>query len=545
MAGRREQRGKKLVGLKRNYEELRSRVERLESSEKRLAALNAISSLITQTLEMEQILNSAMEKIAEVMNIEVVLIFRVNRATNELELLAHRGVSQEFLAAMEGIKVGEGFNGGVAASGEAVIVEDIPHDLTLSRDEVRKEGLCAQMIVPLRYEQRIIGTLCVAVRRARQFQPEEIELLTTAGNAICVALENARLYEEQRRIAAELQVSERRHRTLFESANDAIWVHDLEGNITVANEATARLIGYSLEELSHMSVRSFLLEDNLALARQVRDRLFRGEKVDNPYEQKAIRKDGAEVILKLSTNLITADGKPTAFQNIARDITEEKRMQENARFYVQQVVGAQEEERKRIARELHDDTAQVLGSLSREVDNFMRKKTYLLPDEVAFLQYVRQELNRGLQGVHRFSQDLRPPILDDLGLLPALRSLANEMKAYDRIDVELRVLGGERRFTPEVELLIFRIVQEALSNTRRHAGASRAWVAVEFAEGKTRLTISDNGQGFELPGRVDDLPRSGKLGLAGIQERARLLGGTLELQSTPGKGTTLMVEIPN
>ncbi|MBA7635432.1 hypothetical protein ES703_43036 [subsurface metagenome] len=545
MAEKREQRGKKLAGLKRAHEELRCRVKRLESSENRLAALNAICSLITQTLEVEQILNRAMEKIAEVMNTEVVLIFLVNRETDEFELLAHRGVSQEFVAAMEGMKVGEGFNGEVAASGEAIVVEDASHDPRLSREEVCRERLHAQLIVPLKSQRRIIGTLCVAVRQARQFQPDEIELLTTAGNAICVALENARLYEEQRRIAAELQVSERRHRTLFESANDAIWVHDLEGNITAANEATARLSGYSLEELSHMNARSFLLEDDLALARQVRDRLFCGDKVDNPYEQKAVRKDGTEVILKLSTNLITTDGKPTAFQHIARDITEEKRMQENARFYVQQMVRAQEEERKRIARELHDDTAQVLGSLSREVDNFMRKKTYLLPDEVAFLQYVRQQLNRGLQGVHRFSQDLRPPMLDDLGLLPALRSLVNEMEEHHGIDAELRVLGGERRFTPEVELLIFRIVQEAFSNIRRHARASRAWVTVEFGEGKTRMTIGDNGQGLELPSRIDDLPRNGMLGIAGMQERARLLGGTLELQSTPGKGTTLIVEIPN
>ena len=545
MAGKREQRGKKLAELKRSYEELRSRVKRLESSENSLAALNAISSLITQTLEVEQVLNSAMEKIAEVMNIEVALIFQVNRETNELELLAHRGVSPEFVAAMEGMKVGEGFNGGVAASGEAIVVEDASRDPRLSRDEVCREGLYTQLIVPLKWERGIVGTLCVAVRQPRQFQPEEIELLTTAGNAICVALENARLYEEERRIAAELQVSERRYRTLFESANDAIWVHDLKGNILTANKACEELTEYTLEELSHMNVANFLREDDLALAQRVRDRLLLGDRVDNPYEQKMVRRDGTEAILKLSTNLITADGKPIAFQNLARDVTEEKRMQENMSFYIQQVVRAQDEERKRIARELHDDTAQVLSSLSREVDNFIRKKTALLPDEIAFLRYLREQLNRGLQGVHRFSQDLRSPILDDLGLLPALRSLANEMKEYDRIDVELRVLGSERRFTPEVELLIFRIVQEALSNIRRHAEASRAWVVMEFADGKTRLTISDNGQGFELPGRLDDLPRSGKLGLAGIQERARLIGGTLELQSTPGKGTTLMVEIPN
>ena len=546
MAEKRERsRNSKLTELKRHYEQLQAWVKRLESSERRLTALCDISSLITQTLEVEQILNSAMEKIAEVMNVEVALIFLVNREADELELLAHRGVSEEFVAAMAGLKVGEGFNGRVAASGKAMVVGDTSHDPRLSREEVRREGLHAQLIVPLRSKDMIVGTLCVAVRQPRQFHAEDIELLTTIGNATGVVIENACLYEEQRRTATELQISERKYRTLFESASDAICVHDMEGNIVAANRACADLTGYSLEELGHMNVRSFFLEDGLTIAKQVREQLCRGEIIDKPYEQGLIRKDDTGASLMMSASLIIMDGKPMAFQVIARDVTEEKRMHENMRFYVQQVVRAQEEERKRIARELHDDTAQILGSLSREVDNFMRKKTHLLPDEVAFLRYLRQQLNRGLESVHRFSHNLRPSTLDDLGLLPALRSLVNEMKEHDRIDAELRVLGSEGRFTPEVDLLLFRIVQEALSNIRRHARASRAWVVVEFAEDKTRLTIGDNGQGLELPVGVEDLPRNGKLGLAGIQERARLLGGTLELRSTPGKGTTLVVEIPS
>jgi signal transduction histidine kinase len=106
------------------------------------------------------------------------------------------------------------------------------------------------------------------------------------------------------------------------------------------------------------------------------------------------------------------------------------------------------------------------------------------------------------------------------------------------------VLGGKRRFSPEVESLLFRIVQEALNNIRRHAQASEAQVVMEFAEDRTKVTISDNGRGFELSGRVDDLPRSGKLGLAGIQERARLLGGSLDVKSEPSKGATIVVEAP-
>ncbi len=227
------------------------------------------------------------------------------------------------------------------------------------------------------------------------------------------------------------------------------------------------------------------------------------------------------------------------------DITERKGAEENLRHHLQEITRAQEEERKRIARELHDDTAQVLGSLSRQLDNFVRKKHGLAPNEVLFLKDLQAQLNRGVQSVHRFVQDLRPSLLDDLGLIPALRSLMKDLQEYDGIGTSLKVIGGEGRFSPEFESLLFRIVQEALNNIRRHAQASEAKVVIDFAGDKVKVTISDNGQGFELGEGVDDFPRSGKLGLAGMRERARLLGGTLEVKSTPGKGTTLIVEVPS
>jgi len=226
------------------------------------------------------------------------------------------------------------------------------------------------------------------------------------------------------------------------------------------------------------------------------------------------------------------------------DATERKRAEENLRYHLQQITRAQEEERKRIARELHDDTAQVLSSLSRQVDNFIRKKHGFTSKELLFLKDLQTQLNKGLQSMQRFVQDLRPSLLDDLGLIPAVRSLVKSLQDSEGIDAQLKVPGRERRFTPEVELLLFRIVQEALNNIRRHARASEAQVVMEFDGDEVKVTISDNGRGFELRGDIDNLPRIGKLGLAGMQERARLLGGTLEVKSTPGKGTTLVVNTP-
>ena len=149
-----------------------------------------------------------------------------------------------------------------------------------------------------------------------------------------------------------------------------------------------------------------------------------------------------------------------------------------------------------------------------------------------------------MQGVRRLSQDLRPAALDNLGLVPALEWLAADVAGYSGIKTKLKVLGTERKLLSEVDLLLFRIAQEALRNVWKHAQATSAEVTLEFAEGKTLVTVSDNGVGFDPPPVVANLPRYGKLGLAGMQERAWLLGGTLTVESEIGKGTTLTVELP-
>jgi signal transduction histidine kinase len=125
-----------------------------------------------------------------------------------------------------------------------------------------------------------------------------------------------------------------------------------------------------------------------------------------------------------------------------------------------------------------------------------------------------------------------------------LEWLASDVAEYSDIATKVNVLGTERRLPEEVELVLFRITQEALRNVWRHAQATQAEVTIEFDRGKVRITVSDNGKGFNLPNTIGDFVRDGKLGLAGMQERARLVNGTLTMQSEPGKGTSIVVEIP-
>jgi PAS domain S-box-containing protein len=341
----------------------------------------------------------------------------------------------------------------------------------------------------------------------------------------------------------ELMASEERYRELFSSAFDAIWVHDLKGDVIAANRASEKLTGYSMEELMQKNVKSLLSEDDLHLASQVRRKLLAGESVQ-PYEQHLIKKDGGEAFVQLATSLVLSDSKPVGFHHIARDITEQKRMQDNLRFYLQQVTRAQEEERKRISRELHDDTIQALVVLARRLDAIATDSKALDEDDHRRLEELREQANSIMQGVRRLSQDLRPAALDRLGLLPALEWLAAEVKDFSGIDVNVNVAGKERRFSEEVELLLFRIVQEALRNVWRHSQASEANISVDFGDNQTQIAISDNGKGFDVPQTIGDLTRTGKLGLAGIQERVQLLGGSLTAQSQLGKGTSITIKLP-
>ena len=226
------------------------------------------------------------------------------------------------------------------------------------------------------------------------------------------------------------------------------------------------------------------------------------------------------------------------------DITERKNAEENLRYYLQEITKAQEEERKRIALELHDSTAQNLIALLHQLENLLSEKTKLPVREAKALWGLHEQIRDLLQEVRHFGRDLRPSILDDLGLLPAVEWVTGELKSEYGVETSLKVIGSERRLSLEAELLLFRIVQEALRNTAKHAQASKAEVNVEFDESKIMVAISDNGIGFQPPENLGALPYTGKLGLAGMQERVQLLGGSLKLESELGKGTTVFIEAP-
>lgn len=363
-----------------------------------------------------------------------------------------------------------------------------------------------------------------------------------------VAAENALLYQRERETAEQLRQSEESYRGLFENATEAIFVHDLEGKITAANRACEKLTGYERTEMMGMDIGNFLSGQAPESVREIVKKQLDGEAVEGPFELRLTKRDGREAVVELMPSLVVRAGQPVGVQAIMRDVTEQRRMQETLRFYVSQVLKAQEAERVRIARELHDDTAQALTGLCRRLDmlvDTLASSGDQVPEEIPKrLEDLREQSDGILEGVRRFSRDLRPPVLDDLGLLPALKWLVTALEEQHGVAGNIRVLGEQHRLPDETELALFRIAQEAMNNIGKHSDASAVEVTLDFTGGDIVMIVADDGKGFDMPPSTSDLAASGKLGILGIQERVRLLGGSLAVNSEPGAGTSVVVKVP-
>lgn len=342
-----------------------------------------------------------------------------------------------------------------------------------------------------------------------------------------------------------LKLTEERYQQLFENAHDAIWVQDLAGEIIAANEAAAKLFRCELHQLVGANARDFYTQEDFDLLK-LRQKNMLGTQGDHvPYTQEIIRRDDSTAHVMLTSNPLLSNGNLDGIQFIGRDMTKELQMQENQGFYLQQITRAHEDERQRISRDLHDSTAQNLIATLRQLEKFCEEDGELSAKRLEQLWNLHGQIKETLHEVRQISRDLRPSIIDNLGFLPAVQWLAEQLQIEHNVSAEVNISGEERRFPPEIEVALFRIVQEALRNIAKHASAAEAKVSINFKQDETVLIIADDGAGFALPATLGELSRQGKLGVDGMHTRARLVGGTLDIQSKPGFGTTIVAVIPN
>ena len=250
------------------------------------------------------------------------------------------------------------------------------------------------------------------------------------------------------------------------------------------------------------------------------------------------------VLFRPTATMLGPDNGIQRMQVIFEDVTAETRRHDLMEAYTARVVLGQEEERRHIAQELHDGPLQTLIHLCRQIDE-VDASAHLAPSKEGLpsLAELRGIVEGTVAELRSIAKGLRPSVLDDLGLVASINQMLADAGERQRFETSFGVTGLERRLSPTVELALFRIAQEALSNVERHADARRVAVGMNFESGGLRLLVKDDGVGFAVADRPDGVG-SVSLGLPGMTERAHLIGSRLVIHSEPGMGTTVDIWVP-
>ncbi|MCR4393385.1 MAG: PAS domain-containing sensor histidine kinase, partial [Dehalococcoidales bacterium] len=259
-------------------------------------------------------------------------------------------------------------------------------------------------------------------------------------------------------------------------------------------------------------------------------------------EKQFKKKTGRRFWVQVTTIPVQNKGKPDFYLQTWIDITEAKKSKENMDYFITQISRIQEEERKRISNKLHEGILQSLAAVVLKLDRILgpNKENY---NKIQELSNIKSEINGIINEIRKFSHELRPGVLDYLGLPASLEILAEEL-CSEGINTSFNITGEEKPISPEQAIALYRIAQEAISNIRKYSQADKASILLEYLRTGIRLTISDNGKGFKLPARTGDFGALGKLGIISMSERARLNRGNFSIRSKPDKGTTVQVHLP-
>jgi len=234
----------------------------------------------------------------------------------------------------------------------------------------------------------------------------------------------------------------------------------------------------------------------------------------------------------------------TSEQTTVQLLQKSRRMQEELRLLSRRLLSVQEEERKRISRELHDVVAQALTGINVRLTMLKTQSTASAKDFHKKIATTQRLLLKSVEIVHRFARDLRPTVLDDLGLIPALQSYLKIVREDSGLEIALTTFSGVEKLDGGAKTALYRVLQEALSNVAQHANASRVTVRLTDHRGKVGMDIHDNGRGFQM-NKIEAAETGKHLGLLGMRERVEMVGGTFCVKSAPGKQTTIRVEIPH
>lgn len=352
----------------------------------------------------------------------------------------------------------------------------------------------------------------------------------------------------RRRVEESLRLSEERFRSVAQTASDAIITIDSRGKIVFWNHAAENMFAYSADEAMGRTLTLFMPERfrkghenglNLAVS------TGRSSMIGSTVEKVGLKKNNIEFPVELSlARWQTKEG--VFFTGIVRDISACKRAEEEIRHLSQQLIRTTEEERKRLARDLHDELGQALTALHFSMEAMHNS----LPEELKAQKGTCDELLGQVEElgdkIRNLASELRPDMLDDLGLIPTLEWYIKDfVKRIGGLQIVFQTIGAHKRPEPEIEIVLYRCLQEALNNIAKHAKAKHVSVILTYSHPKLIFTIKDDGVGLGETQRVE---RSGikkpPIGLLGMRERVSSVGGTIEIRSSRTKGTVIRAELP-
>jgi len=537
----------------------------------RLRRLLDAGIALSSELSLDALLQRIVDTAAELTEARYAALGVIDRSGQNLERFLTTGIDEETHAAIGDLPRGRGILGVLIHDAQPLRLADIADDPRSVGFPPHHPPMRTFLGVPVLLRGVAYGNLYLAEKAGGgEFTEEDQELTQVLAAQAAVAIENARLYESSTRwlrhleslneignaLASELELAPllalvaRRLRDLVAARIVLIALPEPDGRLRIAaaeGEGADGLVGMELER--HASKAGRILERR------------RSERIDSVLEdpevdQQAARRLGIHTGLYIplvarghGIGVVVAHDKEGADPRftdddlrlaetlaaraaIAVDLSERV-----SRDTVRRVVDAQELERKRLARELHDETGQALTSILLGLKPLEQLAS--TEEERAAVTSVRELVVSTLQDVRRLAVELRPTALDDFGLAAALERLAEGFREQTGIEVDIAAQLGDGRLPEEVETTLYRIVQEALTNVIKHAEASRVSILLTRANGAVIAVVEDDGGGFD-PADA----RDGGLGLLGMRERLALLGGTLRIEAGAHHGTTVAAEVP-
>jgi len=353
------------------------------------------------------------------------------------------------------------------------------------------------------------------------------------------------LRQKEARLAAE-----RKYRRIFENVSEGIFQSTPEGYYLMANPALARIHGFKSPRELIRSCRDISQKIYVDPARREEfKRLLEKHGVVRDFELEAFRKDGSRIWLSVNARAVRDEARKVLYyEGTARDITQHKHAEqalreseEAARTYLRRLIEVQECERRRISRELHDQVGQILTAVKMNLHSL--RQICSAPEILSSIEDNMKVIDEAVDQVRDLSVDLRPLLLDDFGLVVAVRWYLDRQAKSCGVpaDFTTRSLGEDDRFSSELETACFRIVQEAVTNVARHARASRISVVLERAGQDLILLVSDDGAGFDMKALRTS---AATLGLRSMEERVQAVGGSITIESAPDVGTAISARFP-